>query len=278
MQGVVADARRHVPQRAQNEQGRTCESHGPGRRGWRHAVAAFVMASSGPRGSPKRWFTRFGLPGGGAGIADPPTWLGARAARRRGCRRPKRAAPAERCSCRGCGRRFADRPGFEGLHYTEDAALFALRPLAMGASPGRAAVAVLEEKGVDPSGRTMQRWADKCPKPVSAFSKCLGMWGRQRGERRRGALRFPPVPHGAGRRCIMPSRKKPRRRRRANTSPVGRPAAGPAIAPATAPAPMRRMVPDRSVDAAGSGTTADPPPHSVMTTGGKSTFLAERLA
>ena len=177
MQGVVADARRHVPQRARNEQGRTCESHGPGRRGWQHAAAAFVMASSGSRGSSKRWFTRFGLPGGGAGIADPPTWLGARAARRRGCRRPKRAAPAERCSCRGCGRRFADRPGFEGLHYTEDAALFALRPLAMGASPGRAAVAVLEEKGVDQSGHTMQRWADKCPKPVSAPSKCLGTWG-----------------------------------------------------------------------------------------------------
>ena len=83
----------------------------------------------------------------------------------------------ERYTCRGRGRRFVDRPGFEGLHYAEDTVPFALRQVTRGTSPGKAAETVPEENGVDPSSRTVQRRMDKYPKLVSAFSKCLEMRG-----------------------------------------------------------------------------------------------------
>ena len=155
-----------------------CESHVLGRKVCQHVVAAFVMASSGSRESSKKWFTRFDLPErwcrhcGRADVA----WSESRPPNRMQTAIVGRTG-VNRCSCRGCGRRFTDRPGFEGLHYTEDTVLFALRQVARGMTPGKAAETVLEAKGVDPSGRTIQRWMDKYPKLVSAFSKRLEMRG-----------------------------------------------------------------------------------------------------
>lgn len=79
----------------------------------------------------------------------------------------------DRCSCNACGRRFVDRPGFEGRHYTEDIILFAIRLVARNMLPKYVARTIKDEKNVTVSERTIQRWVDEYPRMVAAFAKNL---------------------------------------------------------------------------------------------------------
>ena len=80
-----------------------------------------------------------------------------------------------RYTCNACGRRFADRPGFEGRHYTGDVILYAIRLVARNMLPKDAARTIKDEKKVAVSGRTIQRWVDEYPRRVAAFAKDLEM-------------------------------------------------------------------------------------------------------
>ena len=86
-------------------------------------------------------------------------------------------ATVYRYACNACGRRFTDRPGFEGRHYTEGVILFALMPISRNMLPQDAADTIREEKRAGVSSRTIQRWADHYPRLVEALSKNLEIEG-----------------------------------------------------------------------------------------------------
>ena len=86
-------------------------------------------------------------------------------------------ATVDRYSCNACGRRFTDRPGFEGRHYSEDVILFAIRLISRNMLPKDAADTIREVKAVKVSPRAIQRWVDHYPRLVKAFSKNLEIKG-----------------------------------------------------------------------------------------------------
>ena len=86
-------------------------------------------------------------------------------------------AGVDRYTCGTCGRRFADRPCFEGRHYAEDVILYAIRLDARNMLPKDAARTIQDEKKVAVSGRTIQRWVDEYPRMVAAFARDLEMTG-----------------------------------------------------------------------------------------------------
>lgn len=58
----------------------------------------------------------------------------------------------DRYNCNTCNHRFADRPGFEGRHYTEDVMLYAIRLVARNMLPKDVAETIKDEKGIVVSG------------------------------------------------------------------------------------------------------------------------------
>ena len=139
-------------------------------------VAAFILAASGSRQSKKKAGASFELPErwcrhcGSADVA----WSESRPLRRMPA---PEGAGVDRYTCNTCGHRFADRPGFEGRHYTEDVILYAVRLVARNMLPKDAARTIEDEKKVVVSGRTIQRWVDEYPRMVAAFAKDLEMTG-----------------------------------------------------------------------------------------------------
>ena len=153
-----------------------CESYRLGHKVCRHMVAAFILAASGSRQSKKKAGASFELPErwcrhcGSTDVA----WSESRPLRRTSA---PEGAGVDRYTCGTCGRRFADRPGFEGRHYAEDVILYAIRLVARNMLPKDAARTIQDEKKVVVSGRTIQRWVDEYPRMVAAFAKDLEMIG-----------------------------------------------------------------------------------------------------
>ena len=153
-----------------------CESFRLGHKVCKHMVAAFILAASGSRQSKKKAGTSFELPErwcrhcGSTDVA----WSESRHLRRMST---PEGTGVDRYTCNMCGRRFADRPGFEGRHYTEDVILYAIRLVARNMLPKDAAGTIKDEKKMEVSGRTIQRWADEYPRMVAAFAKDLEMAG-----------------------------------------------------------------------------------------------------
>ena len=149
-----------------------CESYRLGHKVCQHMMAAFILAASGSRESKKKVSTNFELPErwcrhcGSTDVA----WSESRLLKRMST---SEGAGVDRCSCNTCGRRFADRPGFEGRHYTEDIILFAIRLVARNMLPKDVARTIKDEKNVTVSERTIQRWVDEYPRIVAAFAKNL---------------------------------------------------------------------------------------------------------
>ena len=75
--------------------------------------------------------------------------------------------------CHECGCKFVDRPGFEGLHFSERVILLALGCVARGHSTVDAARTIEEDKGVKVSGRNIQRWVKRFSGMIDAFVSML---------------------------------------------------------------------------------------------------------
>ena len=155
-----------------------CESYRLGHKVCRHMMAAFIMAASGSRVSkrkrraslelPERWCRHCG--------STHVAWSESRPLKRMPASNGKKPG-VDRYACDSCGSRFADRPGFEGRHYTEDIILFALRLVARDMVPKDAAATIKEQKKAKVSGRTIQRWVEEYPGLVAAFAKDLEIKG-----------------------------------------------------------------------------------------------------
>ena len=149
----------------------TCEAYAKGHQVCDHVIAAFLVGAALERAPPE-----------GSEIPDlPERWC-----RFCGCtdcahveyrtlKRMLRWGDAEtsRYRCRRCGRKFVDRPGFEGLHYSDRVVLSALGRVAEAESPAAAARTLKNDGMADVSGRTVQRWAEKYSALVDAFTSML---------------------------------------------------------------------------------------------------------
>ena len=82
-----------------------------------------------------------------------------------------------RYECLECGRRFTDRPGFEGLYFDDWVVLRTLRQVAKGLSPNETARSLWVDDDIGVSGRNVQRWVDKYLKMIEAFSRMLKRQG-----------------------------------------------------------------------------------------------------
>ena len=82
-------------------------------------------------------------------------------------------AETSKYRCRRCGRKFVDRPGFEGLHYSDRVVLSAPGHVAEAESPAAAARTLKNDGMAKVSGRTVQRWAEKYSALVDAFTSML---------------------------------------------------------------------------------------------------------
>ena len=139
-----------------------CESYRLGHKiVCKHMVAAFMLAASGPRQSkkktgasselPERWCRHCG--------STDAAWSESRPLRRMSA---PEGTGVDRHICGTCGRRFADRPCFEGRHYLKDVILYAIRLVAGTMLPKDAARTAKDEK-VEVPGRTIQRWVTSIP-------------------------------------------------------------------------------------------------------------------
>ena len=148
-----------------------CEAHAKGRQACDRVMAAFlagaVLERAPPEGSeipdlPKRW-RMF------CGCTD------CSHAEYRTLKRMLRWGDAEtsRYRCRRCDRKFADRPGFEGIHHSDRVVLSAPGRVAEGGSPAAAARTLKSDGMAKVSGRTVQRWAEKYSTLVDAFTSML---------------------------------------------------------------------------------------------------------
>ena len=104
-------------------------------------------------------------------------WSESRPLRRTSTPEGVEGAGVDRYTYGTCGRRFVDRPGFEGRHYAEDVTPYAVRLVARNMLPKDAARTIKDEKKVVVSGRTIQRWVDEYPRMVAAFARDLEMTG-----------------------------------------------------------------------------------------------------
>ena len=150
----------------------TCEAYTLGHRVCSHIVAAFILGASLNRTLPV-----------GVEVPDLPTrWC--RFCGSTDCTHVeygtlKRMAECEegrqthKYRCHECGRKFVDRPGFEGLHYSERVILLALGCVARGQTPVDAARTIKDDKGVKVSGRSIQRWVERFSSLVDAFTSML---------------------------------------------------------------------------------------------------------
>ena len=152
-----------------------CAYNRKGHRVCKHILAAYMIAAAESQES---------LNGPeGANLSLPETWCtscGSLDYRRRETRGLKRmagcnrgVAEVHRCECNGCGKRFTDRPGFLGLHFDDWVALKALRLVARKHSAESASQTLWDDDRVKVSGRSIQRWVDRYPKMVEAFTRRL---------------------------------------------------------------------------------------------------------
>ena len=144
-----------------------CKHNQEGHRVCKHVLAAFIITASeyredlgGPDKTlidlPKRWCR----------------YCGSTDCRWRETRPLKRMEGGiNRYGCLECGKRFTDRPGFEGLHFDDWVVTKALRQVARGLSPNEAARSLREDDDIEVSGRNVQRWVDEYHKMIEAFSR-----------------------------------------------------------------------------------------------------------
>ena len=136
-----------------------CESYRLGHKVCRHMMAAFILASLESRVSkrktrlnselPERWCRHCGH--------TTVTWSESRPLKRISAPKTEsKGTSVNRYTCDACRRRFTDRPGFEGRHYSEDIILFTLRLIARNMLPGDAVDTIHEEKKVKMSSLTIQ--------------------------------------------------------------------------------------------------------------------------
>ena len=139
----------------------------------KHVLAAFIIAAS---------EYREGLGGPDKTNLDlPERWCrdcGSTYCRwRETCLLKRMEGEVNRYECLECGKRFTDRPGFEGLHFDDRVVPRALRQVARGLSPNEAARSLLEDDDIKVSGCNVQRRVDKYPKMIEAFSRLLNIQG-----------------------------------------------------------------------------------------------------
>ena len=178
---VWSQTREKVWYNVHNKDGWTCEceSYMLGHKVCSHMMAAFILAASGTRLAKRRGWANLHLPERWCrhcGSTDA-TWSENRPLKRMANSKVWVKSSVDRYECNECSRKFADRPGFEGRHYSEDVILSAIRLVARNMLPNDAATTTKEEKGVKVSGRTIQRWVDDYSRLVAVFSKDLEIKG-----------------------------------------------------------------------------------------------------
>lgn len=152
----------------------TCEAYTLGHKICSHVVAAFILGASLNRtlstgievpDLPTRW-CRF------CGSTDCSHTEYGTLKRMTECK-DKNDDQTHKYRCHKCKRKFVDRPGFVGLHFSERVVLLALGCVAGGQSAPKAAQTVYNDKGVKVSGRNVQRWVERFSDLVDAFTSML---------------------------------------------------------------------------------------------------------
>ena len=82
---------------------------------------------------------------------------------------------SEICLCANCGRRFVDRFGFEGIHFSDDVVLKAFRLSAKGLSSSKTSKEITEDVDILVHSRTIRRQAAKYLRLVEHFTRRLNV-------------------------------------------------------------------------------------------------------